>query len=421
MANRNLTPKQILRQFMGHVKSDLIMIDHVHRDYEKEIAGRREGDTIYVRAPLNFQVKNGATFQSQDIEQREIPITVDTRKHIGFTYTDNDLQLAMPDFVRKTGMKEAARSMATDINRDLLGLYTGVYNWVGTPGQEINSMKDWNKSQLRLDLMDVPSANRYGIISSEDGWGMVGEAGDLHTADKEVMKARQRGMISRDAAGAELYRTSHVRRHTVGNYAGTPLVNGANQDLTYAEYSASGQTLITDGWSSGSSELKQGDVFTIAGVYAVHPATKDTQGHLQQFVVKADISDTSGAKEISIEPGIIISGPYQTVSAAPPNDAAITVFGAAGTSYSQNMSFHKNAFVFVPVPIIVPDSATVKAQVTDRTDNYKLDGAPSGSGLSFTMVKEFDAVNYKEIQRIDCLYGKKVLRPDLATRVSGTA
>lgn len=421
MANRNLTPKMILREFMAHVKSDLIMIDHVHRDYDAEIANRREGETVYVRAPLNFEVKTGSSFVAQDIEQREIPIKVDTRKHIGFEFSDNDLQLSMPAFVRKTSMKEAARSMAQDINKDLLGLFAGVYNCVGTPGQTINSIADWNKSQLRLDLMDVPSANRYGVVSSEDGWALVDEATGRESSDEDTIKARRKGMIHRDAGGAMLYRTSHVRRHTVGNYAGTPLVNGANQNVTYASYSASGQTLATDGWSSGSSELKQGDVFTIAGVFAVHPNTKDTLDHLQQFVVLEDISDTTGAKELKIEPGIITTGPYKTVSAAPADNAAITVLGTAGATYRQNLAFHKNAFVFTPVPLIVPDSAVVKAQVTDRTENHKLDGAYSGTGLSFTLVKEFDAREYTEIQRIDTLYGKKVLRPELATRVYGTA
>lgn len=421
MANRNLTPKMILRQFMAYVKSDLIMIDHVHRDYEAEIANRREGDTIYVRAPLNFVVQNGATFVGQDIEQREIPIKVDTRKHIGFEFSDNDLQLSMPEFVRKSSMKEAARAMATDINRDLLGLYAGVYNWVGTPGQTINSMADWNKSQLRLDQMDVPAANRYGVVSSEDGWAMVDEALSLSTADEDVIKARRKGMINRDAGGAQLYRTSHVRRHTVGTYGGTPLVNGAGQNVTYAVYSTSGQSLVTDGWSSGGTSLKQGDCFTIAGVFAVHPNTKDTLGHLQQFVIKEDVSDTLGAISLSIEPAIITTGPYQTVSAAPADNAAITMVGASGSVHAQNMTFHKNAFVFTPVPLIVPDSAVVKASVTDRTENHKLEGAYSGSGLTFTMVKEFDAKSYTEIQRIDTLYGKKVLRPELASRVSGTA
>lgn len=420
MANRNLTPKQILRQFMGHVKSDLIMIDHVHRDYEAEIGNRREGDTVYVRAPLNFTVQNGATFVGQDIEQREIPVTVDTRKHIGFEYSDNDLQLSMPEFVRKYSMKEAARSMATDINRDLLGLYTGVYNWVGTPGQTINSMADWNKSQLRLDLMDVPNANRYGVTSSEDGWALVDEASGLATSDEDVKKARRKGLIHRDAGGAMLYRTSHTRRHTVGTYAGTPLVDGAGQESTYAAYSTSGQTLATDGWSSGASNLNQGDVFTIAGVYALHPNTKDTLAHLQQFVVTADISDTAGDMELAIEPGIIVAGPYRNVSAAPADNAAITVVGASASVHAQNMTFHKNAFLFTPVPLIVPESAVVKAQVTDRTENHKLEGAYSGTGLSFTLVKEFDARAYTEIQRIDTLYGKKVLRPELASRVSGT-
>ena len=424
MANTNLTPKLILNEFMTYVKQDLIAVDNFYRDYESEIGNRREGDTIYVRAPQNFSVSSGATLVKQDIQQREIPITVDTRKHIGFEYSDDDLQMDMPSFVRKNSMKEAARAMATDINRDLLGVYDEVYNWVGTPGQAISNMPQWNKSMLRLDQMDVPYANRCGIVDSIDGWALVDDAATLSTSDPDVQQARRKGMIQRDAGGAELYRTSHVRSHTVGDFAGTPLVDGASQEVTYAAYTtaSSTYTLSTDGWSAGSSTLNKGDVFTIAGVFAVNPSTKDALPHLQQFVVSATISDTAGAKDIVCEPAIITSGAYQTVSAAPADNAAITVAGTAGATYKQNLAFHKNAFLFMPVPIKIPESAVVKAQVTDsNSGNHKLKGATSGSGLSFAMVKEFDATTYKEIQRIDTLYGKKVLRPELATRVSGTA
>jgi len=423
MANQNLTPKLILKQFMAHVKQDLIMVDQIYRDYDAEIGQRREGDTVYIRAPLNFEVKDGATFQGQDIEQREIPVTVDTRKHIGFEYSDDDLQLSMPEFVRRHSLKEAARNMATAINSDLFSLYKGVYNHVGDPTLGITTAAQVNDAALRLDLGDVPMANRCAVVDSVAGRALGTDAATLSASDAEIASARRKGLISRDLAGFDLYSTNAVRTHTVGTYAGTPLVKGAAQNVTYAVWTAaaSTQTLITDGWSSGASSLNQGDTFTIANVYAVNPNTKDKLGHLQQFVVTADASDTTGQMDLTITPAIITSGPYQTVDSIPADNAAITVVGASGTSFKQSLAFHKNAFVYVPVPIKVPDSAVVKATVTDRTGNYKLNGAESGSGLTFAMVKEFDAKTYKEISRIDTLYGKKVLRPELATRFSGSA
>lgn len=422
MTNRNLTPKLIMREFLKHVRAELIMPDLIYRDYDQEIANRREGDTVYVRRPLNFEVHDGANLQIQPTEQGEIPITVNHRHHVGLEYTDDDFQLSMPEFVRKRSVKEAARAMANKINTNMFDLYKDLYNWAGTPGQVINSMQDWNKSSLLLDEFDVPSANRSGVVSPTDGWAMVDSAISLYGSDKLIEEAWRKGMINRDAGGAVLYRNSQVRSHTVGTYGGSPVVAGANQNVTYAAAADTwSQTLDTSGWSSGATSLKKGDVFTIQNVYAVNPTNKDTLTRLQQFVVKEDISDTAGAIELVISPPIITSGPYQTVSAAPANSAPITVLGTSGSSHRQNMQFHKNTFCFVPVPIKVPESAVIKASVTDRSEGSKLDGAYSGTGLTFTLVKDYDINTGNEITRIDTLYGLKTIRPELGTRASGTS
>src|SRR3989304_5003309 len=46
-----------------------------------------------------------------------------------------------------------------------------------------------------------------------------------------------------------------------------------------------------NGWASGATTLKKGDLFTIAGVYRVNPQGYQNPGRLQQFVVTADTSD----------------------------------------------------------------------------------------------------------------------------------
>ncbi len=73
-------------------------------------------------------------------------------------------------------------------------------------------------------------------------------------------------------------------------------------------------------------------MFTIAGVYAVNPETGATLSYLQQFVIKADVTTNANAANdtnLTISPPIITSGAYQTVIAAPANDAAITYLGTA--------------------------------------------------------------------------------------------
>lgn len=422
MANANLTPKLIMREFLKHVRAELIMPDIMYRDYEAEIADRREGDTVYVRRPLNFTVSDGATMVAQNIEQGEIPVTINHQHNIGFNYSNDDLQLSMPEFVRKRSLKEAARAMAQKINTNMFNLYKDLYWWAGTPGQLINSMPDWNKSGLLLDNMDVPPSNQYGVVSPDDGWALVDSAIGLYGSDKMIEDAWKKGMINRDAGGAMLYRNSQVAYHTVGTYSGSPVINGAGQNVTYAASKNTWtQALATNGWGSGATSLKQGDVFTIDGVYAVNPTSKATTTTLQCFVVKEDISDTAGAIEMTISPPIITSGAYQTVSAAPAHGANINMKGSSATTYRMNMRFHKNTFCFVPVPMITPESAVVSATVTDRTDGEKLQGSYSGTGLTFSLVKAFNIQDRSESTRIDCVYGLKTIRPELGTRASGTS
>ena len=117
-------------------------------------------------------------------------------------------------------------------------------------------------------------------------------------------------------------------------------------------------------------------------------------------------SDGSGNATITISPAIITEGPYQTVSAAPADDALITVMGTESTAYPINLGYHKNAFALVTCPLIMPDGVAFKAQ-------------ESSDGLSVRVVKDYDITNDEEIIRMDILYGWKTIYPDLACRLIG--
>jgi len=220
-------------------------------------------------------------------------------------------------------------------------------------------------------------------------------------------------------ASLATYATANVPTHTVGVATGTPLVNGANQDVTYANANKLtwSQSLITDGWTNSTTDiLLAGDVFTIAGVKAVNPVPgegatgKTVMPYLQQFTVLADADSgaTTGPATLTISPPIIDSGPNQTVDAAPADDAAITVVGTGGTTYPQNMGFHRNAMALVTVPLEMPDSVPASGK-----------GRHTHAGLSMRAVKQYDIGPDTEAIRLDILYGVKAIYPDLGVRLTG--
>lgn len=402
MANTIITPSIIARVGLAQLENNLVMGKKVYRDYSREFV--KVGDTISVRRPVKFVANDGAVAINQDVTEGKFSLAMDKRKHVSWSFSTQDLTLSIEEYNERY-IKPAAIALANQIDYDLCGLYTGVWNWVGTPATPVNSFADFAKAPERLDEMAVPQDMRHAVLSPADAWGLTGSQTALYIQDaaRSAYRNGDLGMI----AGIGTAMDQNVRTHTNGLAAGGGLINGANQDVTYAATANTNeQTLITDDWT-GSTTFKAGDVFTIADVYAVNPVSKARTDILQQFVIKSDLTATGTDAVLTISPAIIVSGPYQTVDSVPADGAAITMMGAGGTSWKQNLVFHKNAFALVMADLEMPDGAVFKAR-------------ESQNGFSIRVLKWYDGENDEEKIRMDVLYGVKPIYPDLATRLSGT-
>jgi len=300
--------------------------------------------------------------------------------------------------------------LANQIDTDLMDLYKQVPSWVGTPGQTVNSYADFAKAPERMDEMANPQDMRCAVMSPADHWGLLGSQTSLYIQDaaKGAYRKGSLGMIG----GVDTYMAQNVPTHTVGVATGTPLVNGADQNVTYAtSKDTNSQSLITDGWTNSQTGIvKAGDVFTIAGVYAVNPVTKATLPFLRQFTVLADANSgaTTGPATLSISPAIITSGAFKTCSAVPADNAAITVMGTGGTAYRQNMVFCEDAFSLVSVPLVSPPGA-----VEVSRQSYK--------GTNVRVIPYYDGASDVSKWRLDVLYGTAAVDTRKAHRLSGSA
>lgn len=413
MANTILTADIIAKEAVMILDNELVMAKKVFRGYEnefdKKINGYKVGETITIRRPTDFTVRDGAVLAAQDATEGSTTITVNKRKGIDFAFSSQDLTLKIADLSERV-IKPAMVQLANQIDTDLMALYKDVPSWVGTPGQTINSYTDFAKGPERMDEYANPTDDRCAVLAPADHWGLLGSQTALFIQDA-ARGAYRKGSLG-DIGGVDTYMSQNVPTHTVGVATGTPLVNGAGQATTYAlTKDTNTQSLITDGWTNSiTGILKAGDVFTVAGVFAVNPVTKATLGFLKQFVVTADANSgaTTGPATLTISPPMIASGAFQTVSAGPADNAAITVVGTGSTGYRQNMVFHKNAFALVTVPLVSPPGAV---EVSRRT--YK--------GTSVRVIPVYDGIQDVSSWRLDILYGVKAIDPRLAHRISGTA
>lgn len=416
MSNTALTADIIAAEAIRILENNCVMGNLVYRGYEEEFSkkvnGYTIGETLSVRRPTDFTVRDGATAAVQDVVEGKTTFTIDKQKGVDFKFTSSDLTLQIDKLADRV-IKPAMVQLANQIDRDCLALYKDVWNWVGTPtstGPVIDTFADFAKGTERLDLSAVPQDERYAVLSPSDQWALLGSQTALYMQDvaKDAYRKGKLGMI----ANVETYSSQNVQTHTTGTRDNTtPLVKGANQSTTWAASKDTGtMSLLTDGHDTVVT-IKQGDVFTISGVYAVNPVTKATLGYLQQFVVKADVTadaTTTNTTTLTISPPIITSGAFQTVSAVPADDATITfVSSTASLAYSSNMIFHKNAFGLVMVPMVAPPGAVDVAR-------------KSYNGYSVRVIPYYDGTNDISNWRLDVLYGVKTLDPRLATRIVGT-
>jgi hypothetical protein len=404
MANSILTIDVIAKEALRILENNLVMAKLVHRGHESDFGnamnGYEAGDAISIRRPTDFTVRDGATASNQDIVEGKVTLTVDKQKGIDFGFTSKELTLDIGQLSERA-IKPAMVQLANQIDADVMALYKQVPNWVGTAGETINSFADFAKGPERLDLLSVPMEGRAAVLSPADHWALLGSQTALYMQDvaKGAYRNGSLGMIG----GVDTYMSQNVPSHTVGADVTTVTVNQAltTATTTYASVKDTMEQTVT----IAGGNLNAGDVFTIAGVYAVNPVSKADLGVLKQFTVVSYSSNT-----LVLSPALIWSGAFQNIYTADDDltGAAITVVGTAATAYRQNMVFHRNAFALAMVPMIAPPGAPEVSRQSHK-------------GVSVRLIPTYDGTNDRSNFRLDCLYGVKAIDPRLAVRLSGTA
>lgn len=406
--NTLITPDWITKDTARILVNNLQFANNINRDYNDDFvqAGAKVGSTVRARMPARFRTTKGQAFQAQAAVDTYVPVTLTDQANVGVSFSSQELTTDV-DLFRDRYLKPAGEQLANTIDWDGLNrVYKDVYNAVGTPGVTATSNLTYLQAGVKLTNGAAPVENRTVVLDPLSN-ATIANANFTLFNPQTTLSGMWRGgrMSATNALGAQKwYEDQNVARHTSGAYTtATPEVNGANQ---------TGSSLITDGWASGASNLTQGDVFTIEGVFAVNPQNYASTGALQQFVVTVPISDTTGAMTISISPAIITSGAFQTVTNSPADNADVFVIGATtaltSTVSSQSLLFHRDAFTMVMADLVFPNGGAKASRYSDNE-----------LGVALRLVEQYNAQTDQNLTRLDCLYGFKTIRPELACRIYG--
>jgi len=400
MSNSILTIDMITRKALEILENNLVITRNVNRQYDDSFAveGAKIGSTLRIRLPDRALVTDGAALQVQDDNEQFTTLTVASQKHIGVNFTSAELTMQLDDFAERV-LKPRISQLASSIDADVANSYKYIGNTVGTPGTTPSTSLVLLQAQQKLNENAAVMNPRYATVNPAANAGLVEGMKGLFNPTDTVSKQFKNGMMGTGVLGFdEINMSQSIKQFTTGSRVATG--NSVTTTIT-----AEGASSIALTIGSGLT-VKAGDVFTVAGVNAVNPQTRESTGSLFQFVALADATAVSTAITVTVAPIYSAANALATVDALPASGAAVVFVGAASSQYAQNLVYHKDAITFATADLLLPQGVDMAARAVHN-------------GISLRVVRQYDINNDRMPCRIDVLYGFNAIRPQMACRIWG--
>lgn len=401
MASELLTVDMITFEGLRVLKNSLVMGNLINREFDSSfgVQGAKIGDTLRIRKPPRYIGREGAALQPESTVETQVPLKLDYLFGVDVAFSSIERTLSLDNYSKRV-LEPAMATIANKIdNRIFQVAYPLIYNSVGTPGTTPTAIDTYLSAGVKLDNEAAPlDERRYMVTTPQMQASLLPATAVYFNPTGAIGSQYQKGRFGKNVLGFDWFMDQNCPTHTVGTYAGTPAVDGVQ----------TGASLLTKNWSS--TTLKYGDTFTIAGVYAVNPQSRQSTGQLRQFTVlnNPSVTDAAGAITIQISPSIIPSGQFQTVDSAPADSALITMTGTTGKVAPLGLAFHSDAITMASAELELPRGVHEAARATDPD-----------SGVSIRTVTAYDIRDNNMYTRMEVLCGIAVLRPELAARVFG--
>lgn len=405
MANSYLKPDAITAEALRVLQNSLPFIQGIDKQHDKDttFGGQKRGASIRIRKPNQYSVRTGWTLNAQEQNEQSETLTIGTVKGVDMNFTDADLALEINEFSRRF-ITPAVQRLASEVDRITFAkMVKATYNQVGAAATIPASAQVYLDAMAKMSNFATPLHDRMTVINPIAQARTVDALKGLFHSGKELSKQYIDGQMGR-ALGSDFYMSQNVPMITNGTrtLAATTLVDGT--------VAVEGSTTIhVDGFAGATATMSEGEVFTVAGVYAVNPDTKVSTGDLQQFVVTADFTAASNEGDISVLPAMYTSASagLQTVSAFP-QDGAVVAFlsGVASATNPVNIACHKDAYTFASANLEMPSDVSFKGQMEDN-------------GVNIRILRQYDINNAQYPCRLDIFFGSLAQYSSQACRIVG--
>lgn len=272
---------------------------------------------------------------------------------------------------KSQALRKAALRLATDIDAYVLGFAANASNnWLGDGSSTVANWDDVASGYTRLKEEGCEDYDLKAVLTYGDKQALGNDVVSDNASLPDIANGVYRTGWSGSIAGIPTMFTQQLPSLTVGTRLAASALTAGTADSagtyeTYAISPAPGQFLsqiLNMDIGSGTETIKDGEVFTIAGVYAYDSRAKKALDHLQQFRVIGDFTAVGGIVAPRVFPAIITSGPYRTVAQAAANTAVVNFLGAASAVLQPRFIADKSAVIVNTADLIVPDTGRMRRQ-----------------------------------------------------------
>ncbi len=454
MANQLLTISMITNRALPVLANLCVLTDKFNRQYDKEFGekGKKIGATCNVRLPPRYMGTFGPALNVEPSTENYVPVSILYQFHVDIQFNTINMLLDIDEFEDRF-INPACIAVANRMDSD--GAYFAMQNTGnrgGTPGTVPTLYKAFSDARATLVAEGMPQGvTPCAILHPLAQSAMTDSLKGLFNPQVQLSEQYENGMIAARTAGADWFEDPNIANYSTGTLTGTPVLAG----ITAA---TGGNSIITNGWAqtgvatiSGLTDsvgqCQVGDTIQIAGVYPANPQNRARYGSvLKSFAVLPPggyaqmtgsaqpggpqfapatltngtfnattgvyTSSATGKVDLTIGDCIITGGQFQNVAttAAWTGTPGITLNlgAAAGTSSTENLYFHRDAFALATVDLPLPRSAVEASRAFDED-----------LGLSIRVCTQYTINNDAEPTRMDIAYGFASLYRSLGYRVSG--
>jgi hypothetical protein len=420
-SNTLLTLVDITREAARVLENQTLFASAVNRQYESRFAvdGKKAGDTINIRKPPRYIGRRGEQVSIEASTEQFVPLTLQPLFGCDIQFSTTDLTLSIDEFSDRF-VKPQVATVANMIDTFLAQTYyQAVYNQAGTPGTDPNSQASAISTildaQVLLNNNAAPAdGNRQFIVGPSMQAALVGNLVGLFNPGATISRNFKTGAMGDDILGFNFAMDQNVAKHTSGSN-----IDPTDTGTLNASVTEGATTISVTGLTNASGTLKKGDLIRITGRYGVNPQSRQVWGNAARdrftVVVTEDAVLSGGANAaVKISPAIrgpassTATGQFQNVDSLPQSGDVITIVSTAATAgiASQNLAFHKDAFVFASVDLELPGGEQEAYRVNE-------------GGIACRMWKGYNINSNAMICRFDVLAGAAAVYPELAVRVVG--